>query len=276
MKDCQSNPYDWNCMCYDSLGSVKSQFRQYNKSTQKFHCCNNLDVSPPELKKYLDYHLGATGTCTKEFSIPNDYYNTIKAYKGTCLSNIGCSYGYDDNYNFSNMNSQNDFKDLYNNIRLDAVLYTKYFSQHKPPIGEDYTVTCTGSPGSDLIPAILQWNYLNNSDIYTNTLTFCSDKTAGTISEPVTIPGYSNININTFNYYDENNNPVNTFSSDRLKNKDYYNIESFMNNQPSFENSPNKQITSFIIIGSVCIVISLLLSLYLYYLNSKKLEKKII
>ena len=265
VKDCEKYPQNQNCQCITSMGDDIRNFKQFNKDSHTYHCCLELDVTPSQLKKFLDDENG--GTCTKSFGTASDYYSEIIRYKGTSLIGHGCSFGAE-GYSISDIRpEESERHQLYKNIVVDQSIYNHYFKDHKPPEFTDSSVSCSGLSEE---PYILDYRGTNRDSIFDKTTYFCSNNSSPNLFPSISNPGGDQINFSVYRFYDADGN-VYKNGSPNLKNKNGYSIESRMNNPSVFENHKNEPTLNLLIPGCVLGVLSLIcLILILVYFKTKR------
>lgn len=265
VKDCEKYPQSQNCQCITSMGDDIRNFKQFNKDSHTYHCCLELDVTPSQLKKFLDDESG--GTCEKTFDTASDYYSDIIRYKGTSLIGHGCFFGAE-GYDISDIRPEgSDKHQLYKNITVDRQIYNTFFSTNKPPLFIDNGVSCSVTGET---PYILDYRGTNRDSIFDKTTYFCSTETSPNLFPSIRNPDGDQINFSVYRFYTAND-VFYTNKDTNLKNKNAYSIESRMNHSPVFENHKKEPTLNLLIPGCVLGVLSLIsLIIILVYFKTNR------
>lgn len=257
--------HNQNCQCVTNRGDDIRNFKQFDTETQKYHCCLELDISPPQFKTYI-----AGGTCTKQYKI-REYYDAIKEYKkGSSLTNHGCCYSLT-GYGIDDIsNEENNRHQLYNNIAVDNSIYNNFFADKSPPAIGASTITCIGTEDT---PYILDYRGFNRDSIFDKTLYFCGSSVSPTIFNNIPDINGNQLNYSVSRFYNINGTPYENGLSDLGTRPE--SVETRRNNSPSFENNKSEYTESFIIAGCVLIFIfPIPLSYFIYNYKIYEREKE--
>lgn len=246
---CDSYFYFQNCVCKDTLNIDLTKYKQFNNTTQKFHCCYDLDISPSSLKTFRN-STTTSGLCESTIANTADYITELNRFR---ISNNdqGCDFN-----EYSDISSNPKYKELLNNILVDNAIYNNFFSKNNPPTFSDYGISC---PKENEVPYILDYFGINENSIYEKSLSVCSN-TKNNLFPTVVVNG-KKINYKISRFYTNDNKPVNTYSVSNLGYKSASNSGT-RNNKSSIYENEKTEVNVGELVGAVILFVVFLISAY--------------
>ena len=256
-KSCNSYPFSQNCVYHDINNKDLKYFKQFNPTTQSFNCCFDVDVSPSELKNYMNT-VGKTGIIDGVVL----YLEEINNYKNA-NGNTGCDY---EKYTDLKFNTNPNHEQLYNNLLVDNMIYNNFFVDNNPPsFDKDYSVSCAKTSE---VPYILDYKGINENSIYNKTLYVCNE-TKGSLFPSLRIDGEL-LDYKISYFYTNNNNPVTTNEKFNLRYKSASNPGT-RGNKSAFSVNKKNTLNGAYLGGGVFLIVFSLFCMWLIYNEERKI-----
>ena len=252
---CGSYPLDANCICYGQKGAPKHHFKQFDESSQTYQCCNELNVSLKELRKFNTTEGVGIDTTAIEF------FKTInsKGLTGCCYVDYFTDGDLKENLDHFTTN----YEPLYTQYLVTTKLYNQFMKEsNNVPDSDTTNIKCP----DNYFPYIL--SYKSPDQVYYNNSYICS-QTSNDAFINLSVGG-KKIDYTIKRFHDNSTGEPCVNSSCQLVHGNFGNQANQGNSLPVSKNKDKEDKTAALAslgIGISIIAVFLFIVFYHYYRN---------